>query len=78
MRVEEVFTKFILKFLFYGHKSRPSGTLNHIHIWSNNWNLHQVSGKQKPKMSSGVKFEFNPAKHKAVLLRLRAVHLFVI
>ena len=49
MRVQEVFTKFILKFLFHGHKSRPSGTLNHIHIWSNNWNLHQVSGKQNLK-----------------------------
>ena len=53
------------------------GQVVQIHIWSNNWNLHQVSGKPKPKMPRSVKFEFNPKKHKAVLSRLWAVHLFV-
>ena len=38
---------------------------------------HQVRGKPRPKMSSGVKFKFNPTKHKVVLSRLRAVHLFL-
>ena len=60
---------------FYSIKSSPSGTLNHIHIWSNNWNLHQVSGKPKPKMSNGLKFERQSTK--AVLSRLWTVHLFV-
>ena len=66
---------FFMKSMFTKYLENVS---HHVHMWSNDCNLHEVSDKSRPKMSGGVNIEFNPTKPVFILSRLWGVHLFVI